>query len=103
MSVLEMERELPLVNLCCAVFSGSLSSALANPLDVMKVRMQSRTGLTTTGLLSTLVDIWRQEGVSGLWRGVCPTAQRAGIVAGVQLPVYDWTKLQLGLQDKYVS
>lgn len=96
------QQEVPLVNLCCAVLAGSLSSAVATPLDVMKVRMQSRTGLSTTGLLSTLVDIWRQEGLGGLWRGVCPTSQRAGVVAGVQLPVYDWTKLQLQRQDRLV-
>jgi len=90
-------KESSLVNLCCAMFAGSVSSAVANPMDVMKVRMQSRTGLSpsSAGLLATALDIWRKEGVPGLWRGVCPTAQRAALVAGVQLPVYDWVKLRL--------
>ena len=39
--------------------------------------------------------VHRREGYSGLWRGVGPTAGRAALVAGVQLPVYDWTKLLL--------
>ena len=55
-------------------------------------------------------DIFVREGVKGLWRGeqshffllgeiiinfisgVLPTAQRAALVAGVQLPVYDLVK-----------
>jgi len=91
------KKESTLVNLCCAVFAGSVSSAVANPMDVMKVRMQSRTGLSlsSTGLYATAKDIWRTEGIPGLWRGVCPTAKRAALLAGVQLPVYDWTKLKL--------
>merc|ERR1719312_2087390 len=40
-------------------------------------------------------NIRNTEGVLGLWRGVCPTAQRAALVAGVQLPVYDCTKAWL--------
>ena len=40
-------------------------------------------------------NIYTTEGVRGLWRGVCPTAQRAALVAGVQLPVYDYTKYKL--------
>ena len=35
------------------------------------------------------------EGVGGLWSGVYPTSQRAALVAGVQLPVYDYTKAVL--------
>ena len=37
-------------------------------------------------------DILSKEGVAGLYRGVCPTSQRCALLAGVQLPVYDWTK-----------
>jgi len=33
--------------------------------------------------------------VTGLWRGVTPTAQRAAIVAAVQLPAYDFAKEML--------
>ena len=47
-------------------------------------------------VVSTLArDIYTNEGVRGLWCGVFPTAQRAALVAGVQLPVYDWTKAKL--------
>ncbi|XP_054497589.1 brain mitochondrial carrier protein 1 isoform X2 [Agelaius tricolor] len=58
-----MEDETLLINVICGVVSGVISSALANPTDVLK--------------------------------GVVPTAQRAAIVVGVELPVYDITKKHL--------
>lgn len=98
------QRESTLVNLCCAVVAGSIASALANPTDVIKVRMQSgEMVLSHSGsLFSVGRNIYSQEGFRGLWRGVCPTAQRAAVVAAVQLPVYDWTKARLlsaGVRD----
>ena len=46
-----------------------------------------------TKMFTAFKDIYITEGVGGLWRGVSPTAQRAALVAGVQLPVYDLTKV----------
>lgn len=40
-------------------------------------------------------DIYKYEGFKGLWRGVGPTTQRAVVIASVELPVYDYCKLQL--------
>lgn len=59
--------------------------------------MQSGTKLVPdgAGLISCFRLIYIDEGLTGLWRGVTPTAQRAAVVAGVQLPVYDQTKLYL--------
>lgn len=72
-----------------------MSSAIATPTDVIKVRMQAKTTRGCGGFVSAARDIYRLEGVRGLWRGVVPTAQRAALVAGVQLPVYDLTKERL--------
>merc|ERR1719474_2125035 len=90
------QSESCLLNLACAVFAGSLSSAIATPTDVIKVRMQANATHGVTGGFTTVGrDIIVREGVKGLWRGVCPTSQRAALVAGVQLPVYDYTKAWL--------
>lgn len=89
-------------NVSCAVVAGSVSAAVANPTDVLKVRMQSRSAPVVilsdvpkqhVGMMACFKDMYVREGVAGLWRGVFPTAQRAALVAGVQLPVYDQTKL----------
>eukprot|EP00088_Acartia_fossae_P068158 TRINITY_DN8588_c0_g1_i1.p1 TRINITY_DN8588_c0_g1~~TRINITY_DN8588_c0_g1_i1.p1 ORF type:complete len:297 (-),score=23.98 TRINITY_DN8588_c0_g1_i1:318-1208(-) len=89
------KRESNLVNLCCAVFAGSVSSAVATPTDVVKVRMQARSAHSHGSLIAVFLDIARKEGKSGLFRGMMPTAQRAGMVAGVQLPVYDFCRDKL--------
>ncbi|XP_025927906.1 brain mitochondrial carrier protein 1 isoform X2 [Apteryx mantelli] len=84
-----------LINVICGVVSGVISSALANPTDVLKIRMQAQGSLFQGGMIGSFIDIYQQEGTRGLWRGVVPTAQRAAIVVGVELPVYDITKKHL--------
>merc|ERR1719494_847513 len=97
--VRQPQKESTLVNLCCAVVAGSVSATLATPTDVIKVRMQSGSmhkGVNISwSLLSVGKVVLRLEGIRGLWRGGLPTAQRAALVAGVQLPVYDATKSQM--------
>ncbi|XP_026480987.1 mitochondrial uncoupling protein Bmcp [Ctenocephalides felis] len=83
------------INICCAVLAGSISSAIANPTDVLKVRMQVHGQGLKKGLLKCFYDIYKEEGVAGLWRGVGPTAQRAAVIAAVELPVYDFCKQNL--------
>ena len=80
------------LNLACAVWAGCVSSAVATPTDVIKVRMQSNSTAGDRGVVRVARDIVTREGVRGLWRGVFPTTQRAALVAGVQLPVYDAVK-----------
>ncbi|XP_071450565.1 mitochondrial uncoupling protein Bmcp isoform X2 [Hetaerina americana] len=103
-------------DIACAVVAGAVSSAIANPTDVLKVRMQARpvfvqpgggvSGAAVAGvaaardprtmsLVACFVSVYQQEGVRGLWRGVGPTSQRAGVIAGVELPVYDFCKHHL--------
>ena len=49
--------------------AGVVSSAMANPTDVLKVRLQSgRKDLKEKSLLQAFLSIYRQEGVQGLWR-----------------------------------
>lgn len=62
-------RESLLSNAICAVIAGAMSSAIANPTDVLKVRMQVEgRGLYHTSLLRCFKDIYVHEGVAGLWR-----------------------------------
>uniref|UniRef100_A0A2P2I1V7 Kidney mitochondrial carrier protein 1-like n=2 Tax=Hirondellea gigas TaxID=1518452 RepID=A0A2P2I1V7_9CRUS len=89
-------------NVACAVTAGVISSTIANPTDVLKVRLQSGRGKAGQSVLDAFLTIYRQEGVKGLWRGVGQTAQRAGVIVGVELPMYDWCKLYFisnGLPD----
>ncbi|XP_033226845.1 mitochondrial uncoupling protein Bmcp [Belonocnema kinseyi] len=87
-------EDLFLTNIICAAVAGAISSAIANPTDVVKVRMQTgaETNLTLFGCFR---DVYHNEGVRGLWRGVGPTAQRAAVIAAVELPIYDFSKNRL--------
>lgn len=81
------------INVCCGIVAGIVSSAIANPTDVLKVRLQAKTDINDKeSMLHAFGRIYKEEGVKGLWRGVVPTAQRAAIIAGVELPVYDFSK-----------
>lgn len=63
-------RESVTLNAVCAVIAGAVSSAIANPTDVIKVRMQiaGTTGSSNISLVSCFKDVYTQEGISGLWR-----------------------------------
>jgi solute carrier family 25 (mitochondrial carrier), member 14/30 len=86
------------INVSCAALAGAFSSAIANPTDVLKVRMQAQgrgTASSQMPLYKCFYEIYRCEGVKGLYRGVMPTSQRAMTIAAVELPVYDWCKYYL--------
>lgn len=56
-------------NVGCAVAAGVLASSIANPTDVLKVRMQAdRTKSLRGGLLQCFIDVYHLEGIRGLWR-----------------------------------
>lgn len=89
------EKETLYCNMVAGMTAGAISSALCNPTDVLKVRLQAQTAGTVNmknSMLAMFIDIYRLEGFKGLYRGVGPTAQRAAVIAGVELPVYDWCK-----------
>ncbi|XP_072361052.1 brain mitochondrial carrier protein 1 [Scyliorhinus torazame] len=86
------QEETLFVNVLCGILAGVISSSIANPTDVLKIRMQAQSGLCQGSMIGNFINIYQQEGTRGLWRGVSLTAQRAAIVVGVELPVYDITK-----------
>uniref|UniRef100_A0A2K5VAN4 Solute carrier family 25 member 30 n=1 Tax=Macaca fascicularis TaxID=9541 RepID=A0A2K5VAN4_MACFA len=89
------EDETLLINVICGILSGVISSTIANPTDVLKIRMQAQSSTIQGGMIGNFMNIYQQEGTRGLWKGVSLTAQRAAIVVGVELPVYDITKKHL--------
>eukprot|EP01062_Namystynia_karyoxenos_P053020 TRINITY_DN4272_c0_g4_i1.p2 TRINITY_DN4272_c0_g4~~TRINITY_DN4272_c0_g4_i1.p2 ORF type:complete len:295 (+),score=97.30 TRINITY_DN4272_c0_g4_i1:95-979(+) len=70
---------------------GALSVILVNPLDVVKVRMQSG-AYSYSGVGSALGSIARSEGAAGLFAGVAPAAQRAFVVNAAELGTYAQAK-----------
>lgn len=65
----EYGNENVLGNMGCAIVAGAISSAIANPTDVLKVRMQVHgRGSHEMGLVKCFHEIYVHEGVKGLWR-----------------------------------
>jgi len=75
--------------------AGVVGSFVTTPTDVMRVRMQASQQTNAQPLIKSFVDIFKNEGIRGLYRGSIPNAQRAAVVNGVQIPTYDVTKRNL--------
>ncbi|OZJ06114.1 hypothetical protein BZG36_01059 [Bifiguratus adelaidae] len=75
--------------------SGMVGAAIANPTDLVKVRMQAYNPSPIPryrGVGSAFAEIYRTEGWAGLYRGVWPTTGRAAVVTASQMATYDHIK-----------
>lgn len=57
-----------IINAICAALAGAVSSAIANPTDVIKVRMQVTGVKRDMSLFACFQDVYKYEGIRGLWR-----------------------------------
>ena len=89
--------------------AGGLASAVANPTDLMKVRLQTDGMLKDaegnllpkkyTGMMNCLTTTISEEGFFALRTGVGPTVGRAVVLAAAELATYDEAK---GFFKKFV-
>jgi hypothetical protein len=63
------------VKLGAGLLSGMLGSAIANPADLLKVRLQAIGG-AQLGLTGHARAIWREAGIGGFYKAVVPTILR---------------------------
>lgn len=98
----------PGVRLGCAIAAGTIAAVIANPTDVVLVRMQADGGLPESRrrgyrhVLDGIARIAREEGVPALWRGCSPTVIRAVLVTASQITAYEEAKaglLRSGMPD----
>jgi hypothetical protein len=83
------------IKLIAGATTGGVGSAIMNPMDLVKVRMQAdRTGLRYgNSFLFACKDIYNHDGlIKGFYRGVGPTTTRAMVLTAAQLPSYDHMK-----------
>lgn len=90
-----------LIKIAAGAFTGAIGSLLANPFDLLKVRMQGGDiNQARMSVVAATKVVYREAGASGLWRGAGPTVQRATLLTASQVPSYDHAKhtlLDLGL------
>merc|ERR1711908_224279 len=74
--------------------SGALGIAVANPTDVVKIRMQAQGRLPPaerpySSSLDCYSKIVSEKGVTGLWVGVLPNMLRNSVINAAELASYD--------------
>ncbi|KZV21880.1 Mitochondrial substrate carrier family protein [Dorcoceras hygrometricum] len=83
------------VNFCAGFVAGSIAAASTCPLDVVRTRLQIEkdpTRALTMTMRQTLVEIWRDGGMNGLFTGAGPRVARAGPSVGIVVSFYEVVK-----------
>lgn len=95
----EFVGEVPLYHkILAALLTGAIAIAVANPTDLVKVRLQAEGKLPAgaprrySGALDAYYTIVRQEGLGALWTGIGPNVARNAIINAAELASYDEVK-----------
>ncbi|XP_021720759.1 mitochondrial uncoupling protein 2-like isoform X1 [Chenopodium quinoa] len=94
--------DFPLIqNILAALLTGAIAIIIANPTDLVKIRLQAEGKLPPgvprrySGALDAYSSIIRQEGLSALWTGLGPNIARNAIINAAELASYDQVKLTI--------
>ena len=92
--------------LLAALTTGVFGAVLANPIDVIKIRlMQDPSSYSST--VGALGIIAKSEGVAGLYKGLLPSTLRGAFIAAGEIGTYDIAKTNLrsilNVQEESVS
>ncbi|KAH8377799.1 hypothetical protein KR093_007173 [Drosophila rubida] len=90
--------------------AGCMAQAIANPLDIVKIRMQVEGGRRALGYPVRVTNVWQaleysycEGGIKSLWKGVGPSCLRAMLLTTGDVAVYDLSKRNIisafGLED----
>lgn len=82
-------------NFSAGFIAGSIAAAATCPLDVAKTRRQIEKDpmkAMKTSTMETLMKVWRDGGVRGLFMGVGPRVGRAGPSVGIVVSFYEVVK-----------
>ncbi|KAI3851723.1 hypothetical protein MKX03_034354 [Papaver bracteatum] len=85
-------------NFSAGFVAGSLAAAATCPLDVAKTRRQIEKDLARQLNMTTrqtVMEVWRDGGVKGLFMGVGPRVARAGPSVGIVVSFYEVVKYVL--------
>ena len=87
--------------IAAGAISGSVASVLANPTDVVKVRLQADGRLRALGqsarykgTFDAFRTILGAESLGAFWKGSVPNMHRAAVVNGAGIAAYDHSKVQ---------
>ncbi|XP_077476044.1 mitochondrial glycine transporter B-like isoform X2 [Stigmatopora argus] len=89
----------------CGALSGTCSTLLFQPLDLIKTRLQTlqssvQPGSVHVGMMRVLLNVVRTEKLTGLWKGVSPSFMRTIPGVGLYFSTYHSLK-QHFFQEKH--
>jgi len=92
--------------IAAGLMSGTLAAAVANPIEIVKTRMQADAAKYNNSTFRAFSSLIREEGFIGLTNGLVPHCVRGATVTASQLATYDTAKRaaseHFGLQDGLV-
>lgn len=84
-------------------FSGTFSTILFQPLDLVKTRLQSRVnapvGSSKNGMLGTVAHIIQKDNIFALWKGMTPSITRVIPGVGLYFSTLHWLKHAFNLEE----
>ena len=83
------------ISFCGGAGYGITSVVLGQPFDTVKTRMQARPGSLKTSALTVSRDLFRSEGLPGLYRGGLPLVVGGTLLRSAQFGCYEATLKQL--------
>ena len=72
--------------------AGALGSLVGNPFDVLKTRMMASEGKVQPSIGGTAAELFKNQGLSGFYRGIDSNILRAMVLNGTKMACYDQAK-----------
>ncbi|CAG2168757.1 unnamed protein product [Oppiella nova] len=96
LNVGESATSVMIIRIASGITTGAIGISVAQPTDVVKVRMQAQSRGTGAVKYSSSIHayqtIYRSEGIRGLWKGLGPNILRNSVVNAAELVCYDTIK-----------
>ncbi|XP_063981432.1 mitochondrial glycine transporter B-like [Diachasmimorpha longicaudata] len=102
---MEISEDYPILkSFLAGSFSGTFSTILFQPLDLVKTRLQSPVANNHVcppkhPMLSTMINIIQKENILGLWRGMTPSITRVIPGVGLYFSSVHYLKHSMDLRD----
>ncbi|XP_029178078.1 mitochondrial glycine transporter-like isoform X1 [Nylanderia fulva] len=105
---MKINRDHPILkSFLAGSFSGTFSTILFQPLDLVKTRLQNRVNTSVesprNGMLGTVANIIQKENVFGLWKGMTPSITRVIPGVGLYFSSLHWLKHALDLEESLTA
>jgi len=75
--------------------AGALGSIVGNPFDVLKTRMMAAEGKDAPQMGKAASELYKQQGISGFYRGIEANVMRAMVLNGTKMACYDQIKMYI--------